>query len=55
MKKAKWMALGLLLAGGTLFANGCLAAFWQGMWSKGWPGNRWLNLLIDVANEMILG
>lgn len=51
----KWLTLAVL-ASATLLSNGCLGAFWQGMWNTGWPnGNRWLNLGLDIANEAIFG
>ena len=56
MIRAKWMALAVMLAGGAvLFQSGCLGAFWQGA-TRGFPANnRWLNLAVDVANEVIFG
>lgn len=56
-KKSKWFALAALVcSGGAVFQNGCLQDFWQGFWSTGWPtDNRWLNLGLDVANEIIFG
>lgn len=57
MKRSKWFTLSAMLASGAvLFQSGCLGAFWQGMWSTGWPtNNRWLNLALDVANEVVFG
>lgn len=52
----KWLTLALFSSGAMLFANGCLGGFWQGLWNTGWPtDNRWLNIGIDVANEIIFG
>ena len=53
----KWLKVSALLVGGAmLFSNGCLGAFWDGMWNTGWPtGNLWLNVLIDVLNEELAG
>lgn len=49
----KWLKLALLTSG-VLLANGCLGAFWQGLWNTGWPtNNRWLNLGLDILNEDI--
>lgn len=54
-KKAKWLTLSLLAGGGMLF-NGCLSAFWNGMWNTGWPtDNRWINLALDIVNEDLFG
>jgi hypothetical protein len=49
----KWLALLALLAGGsTLYASGCLSAFWQGFWTTGWPADKpWLDLALDVVKE----
>ena len=56
MKKAKWATLSVMLAGGALlFQSGCLSAFWDGFWKTGLPSNnRWFNLAIDVANELVM-
>lgn len=54
-KKFKWLTLSLL-ATGTLFASGCLGAFWQGLWNTGFPANnRWINLGLDILNEDLFG
>lgn len=54
-KKSKWVTLALL-AGGAVVFEGCLGAFWNGLWNTGWPaGNKWLNLAIDIVNESVLG
>ena len=51
----KWLTL-VMLSSATLFGAGCLGSFWQGMWNTGWPtNNRWLNLGVDIANEVIFG
>jgi hypothetical protein len=52
----KWLKLSALLVGGaTLFGNGCLQGFWQGLWNTGWPtDNRYVNLIIDILNEELL-
>ncbi|MGE0481979.1 MAG: hypothetical protein AB7Q17_16075 [Phycisphaerae bacterium] len=56
MKKSKLMMLSALVAGATLFQNGCLGSFWDGFFNGGWPnGNRWLNIAIDVLNEELFG
>lgn len=56
MKNIKWATLAVLVGSATLFQSGCLGAFWQGLWNTGWPTeNRWLNLGIDIANEVIFG
>jgi len=56
-KRSKWFALSALVcAGGALLQNGCLQSFWQGFWTTGWPtDNRWLNLGLDVVNEVVFG
>ncbi len=53
MSKRKLYTLtALLLGGATLLSNGCLSAFWQGMWNTGWPAhNRWLSLGWDILQE----
>lgn len=52
----KWLTLAVLAASATLFANGCLGGFWQGLVGSGWPeGNRWIGLGFDIANEAIFG
>ena len=54
MKTRRWMML-LTLASATLFVNGCHTSFWQGLWNTGWPtSNRWVNLGLDVVNEVVL-
>lgn len=57
LKKTKWITLTLLASSAMLFANGCLGAFWQGLWNTGFPGNgnRWLGLALDVLNEDLFG
>ena len=57
MKASKWLTLSTMLASGAmLLQNGCLSAFWQGCWKTGWPtDSRWLNLAVDVANEVVFG
>jgi hypothetical protein len=55
MKKTKWLGLAIS-TGGLVLVHGCLSSFWQGFWNTGWPtDNRWLNLGLDVANEVIFG
>jgi len=51
----KWMLFAAMLAGTTLAASGCLNSFWQGLWGAGWPNNPWLNIGLDVANEVVFG
>jgi hypothetical protein len=50
-------SLTLVASAATLLGfGGCLSAFWDGFWRTGWPSdNRWLNLGIDVANEVLFG
>ncbi len=48
----KWLMLTLLTGGATLF-TGCLGAFWNGFWNTGWPKNRWIDIGLSVANELI--
>lgn len=57
MRRIRWAALtALTAAGGLLFQSGCLSAFWQGFAGKGFPtDNRWINLALDIANEVMLG
>ncbi len=51
----KWLTLTLFASGATLL-NGCLSAFWDGLWNSGWPtDNPALNLGIDIANEIVFG
>jgi hypothetical protein len=51
MSKKKLVTFAALLSG-TVFATGCLSAFWQGMWNTGWPAhNRWLSLGWDILQE----
>jgi hypothetical protein len=51
----KWTALIGLAGLGLLPSVGCLGDFWRGV-TDGWPGgSRWLALLVDVANEAVLG
>ncbi|MBP7747544.1 MAG: hypothetical protein KA383_15620 [Phycisphaerae bacterium] len=51
-RKSKWLALSVLLAGGSTLFAGCLSAFWQGFFNTGWPSdNVWLNLALDVVKE----
>jgi hypothetical protein len=54
-KKSTWLKLSaILVAGGVLLGDGCLASFWEGFWQSGWPtDNRWLNLAIDIIKEDI--
>jgi hypothetical protein len=53
----KWATLSAAAFGGaTLFQNGCLSDFWDGMWGRGWPtDNLWLNIGWDVLNEELFG
>ena len=57
MKRSKWIALTMLVTSGALLLQaGCLTAFWQGFaTNRGPTDSRWLNLAIDVANEVIFG
>jgi hypothetical protein len=53
MKKGKLIALSAsLLAGATLF-QGCVQAFWQGLWKTGfsWGGPKWIDLALDIVRE----
>ncbi|MFH1745614.1 MAG: hypothetical protein ABIG44_01085 [Planctomycetota bacterium] len=56
MKKSKWLTFSMMLASGAmLFQSGCLGSFWQGV-TRGWPSdNPWINLAVDVANEVVFG
>lgn len=55
MNRIKWLSLALL-TGGTLLVHGCLGAFWNGLINNGWPtNNRWINIGVDVVNEVIFG
>lgn len=52
MSKKKLMLLAGMAGGATLFATGCLNAFWSGMWNTGWPAhNRWISLGWDILQE----
>lgn len=55
MTKSKLWVLGAMLFGGaTLFQNGCLNGFWQGLFNTGWPtNNRFINIGLDVLREEI--
>ncbi|MBU0618387.1 MAG: hypothetical protein KKI02_11770 [Planctomycetes bacterium] len=54
-KKSTWLKLSaMLMGGGLLLGNGCLASFWEGFWGTGWPtDNPWLNVAIDIIKEDI--
>ncbi len=53
----KWLTLGAMAFGGaTLFQNGCLGSFWQGLFNSGFPAeNRVLNVALDVLQEELFG
>ncbi|MDX2198065.1 MAG: hypothetical protein SF069_03735 [Phycisphaerae bacterium] len=52
----KWITLSALLAGATVFQNGCLSAFWNGFFNGGFPGeNRVVNVALDVLQEELFG
>ncbi len=54
LKKTKWTTL-VLLAGSGIAFNGCLGAFWDGVWNSGWPQDqRWLNIASDIIKVIIL-
>jgi hypothetical protein len=60
MKSRKLFTLAALLFGGaTLFQNGCLNSFWQGLFTTGFPGGsgqqRILSIALDVLNEELFG
>jgi hypothetical protein len=56
MNKAKWLTLSAIASTGLLLQSGCLGAFWDGLINSGWPtDNRWLNIGLDVANEIVFG
>jgi hypothetical protein len=56
MNKRKLYTLAAMLFGGaTVFQSGCLNSFWQGFFNDGWPGDRRINILIDVLNEELFG
>lgn len=62
MKTRKLYTLAALLFGGaTLFQNGCLNAFWQGLFTTGFPDGsgsrqqRIINIALDVLNEELFG
>ena len=48
-KNIKWLNLTLLAAGG-LALEGCLGAFWSGLFNKGWPAD---NLPVNIAWDII--
>jgi hypothetical protein len=55
MKSHRFAWLTLLASGSLLLQGSCLGSFWQGV-TRGFPaGNRWLNVAIDVAHEVLLG
>jgi hypothetical protein len=52
MKRAKLLALSVMLLGGATLFEGCVSAFWQGLWKTGFPANnQWLNLGLDILRE----
>lgn len=54
LKAKKWMTPALIASSGIAF-NGCLGAFWDGLWNTGWPREpRWLNIASDIIKVIIL-
>ncbi len=54
--KKKWLSLTALASSAILLSNGCLGGLWDGLLNSGWPAdNRWMNLGLDIANEVIFG
>jgi hypothetical protein len=52
-KKFKWLTIMALASSATLLSgNGCLGAFWNGLWNQNWP-NKWLGLGLDILKEDI--
>ncbi len=55
MKKAKLVALSAMLLGGATLFEGCVSAFWQGLWKTGFPANnQWIDLTLDILREDLL-
>lgn len=53
MSKNKLFALSaMLLTGATVF-QGCLGAFWQGMWKTGFSfgQDKWVDVTLDILRE----
>jgi predicted component of type VI protein secretion system len=52
MKKAKLLALSATLLGGATLLEGCVGAFWEGLWKTGFPANnQWIDLTLDIIRE----
>jgi hypothetical protein len=52
----KWLTLSALLAGSAMLMEGCLGAFWDGLWNSAWPtNNQWINIGLDILNEELFG
>ena len=53
-KNIKWLNLAVLAAGGLAF-QGCLGAFWDGVWNSGFPeNNRAISIAWDVIQNILI-
>lgn len=53
----KLLALSAMaLSGATLF-EGCVGAFWQGLWKTGfsWGQSKWVDVALDILREDLFG
>ena len=53
MNKAKLAALSVMVLGGATLFEGCLNAFWQGLWKTGFSfgGPKWIDVALDILRE----
>lgn len=52
MNKVKLVVLSAALLGGATLFEGCVSAFWQGLWKTGFPAdNKWIDLTLDILRE----
>lgn len=53
MNKKMMVLSAMLLGGATLFQQGCLSAFWQGLWRTGFSfgQGKWVDITLDILRE----
>jgi predicted component of type VI protein secretion system len=53
MKKTKLLALSATMLTGATLLQGCVGAFWEGLWKTGFSfgQSKWVDLTLDILRE----